>query len=760
MVKLDEPKKYKIIEEAGEKILKIDYTKNVITPSIETNAFTMSQTINYILDAGAVTRIIFSQREEFVYDESETKLLVELADLIKDLIYRKKILDEKNIGSLASCPKCYPSRYNLLHILVMSEIKEDPIAAYLHLIDVIKQEQIKANSQQTAKCSSCGNTNETYLSVLNYIYSKLANTQLIKIAQPYLAKYNPETREAYKQIFKPIIKPSFLYTKIVTALPPGARVVDSYKLDDTDILVLNIDEEIRPIYHMTPPEYKLIEDKYAILGHAREVITEHKPKKSEFIDPQRTREIFFNVERDLLLDLFKSKGVNIPYDEVERLTDVLIRYTIGFGVIELLLKDPKIQDISINSPASLNPLTVIHADYGECLTNITVTPRDVASWATKLRLMSGRPLDEANPVLDTELLLPGSRSRVAAIQEPLSPSGIAFSFRRHRAKPWTTPLFIKNNMMTPLAAGLLSFIVDGGRTLIIAGTRSAGKTSVLGSLLVEIMRSSRVITVEDTLELPVYELKKLGYDIQSLKTQSVISSAENEISMSDGIRTSLRMGDSCLIVGEVRSTEAIALYEAMRVGALANVVAGTIHGDSPYGVFDRVVNDLKVPKTSFKATDIIVVCNPVKSVSGLESHRRIMSITEVRKDWSDDPLKEKAFVDLMTYNTKTDQLEPTDALIQGESEIIKSIGSRIREWAGDFDAIWQNINLRAKIKQTLVETAETEKNPNILEADFVIKANDEFHKITEAVRKRGGVSDPVKIYDRWKKWLNKELKTL
>ena len=72
-----------------------------------------------------------------------------------------------------------------------------------------------------------------------------------------------------------------------------------------------------------------------------------------------------------------------------------------------------------------------------------------------------------------------------------------------------------------------------------------------------------------------------------------------------------------MIVGEVRSVEARALYEAMRVGALANVVAGTIHGASPYGVFDRVVNDLQVPITSFKATDIITVVNPVKSADGM-----------------------------------------------------------------------------------------------------------------------------------------------
>jgi type IV secretory pathway ATPase VirB11/archaellum biosynthesis ATPase len=153
-----------------------------------------------------------------------------------------------------------------------------------------------------------------------------------------------------------------------------------------------------------------------------------------------------------------------------------------------------------------------------------------------------------------------------------------------------------------------------------------------------------------------------------------------EVSADDGIRTSLRLGDSCLIVGEVRSTEAKALYEAMRVGALANVVAGTIHGASPYGVFDRVVNDLEVPATSFKATDIIEVCNPVKSSDGLSFKRRMMQISEIRKHWKEDPSLEGGFVDLMKYDVDKDELFASDDLINGDSETIKDIASNVKGW--------------------------------------------------------------------------------
>jgi len=253
-----------------------------------------------------------------------------------------------------------------------------------------------------------------------------------------------------------------------------------------------------------------------------------------------------------------------------------------------------------------------HQDYEECSTNILPSQEDVDSWAAKFRMISGRPLDEANPILDTQLEIGNVRARIAIIQRPLSPDGLAYAIRRHREQPWTLPLFVQNKMLNPFAAGLFSFLIDGSRTLLIAGTRSSGKTSLLGSLMLEIISKNRIIVIEDSLELPVESLRKLEYDILRMNVRSALLKTTTEVSADDGIRTSLRLGDSCLIMGEVRSEEAKALYEAMRVGALANVVAGTIHGASPYGVFDRVVNDLGVPATSFKATDIIAVCNPIK----------------------------------------------------------------------------------------------------------------------------------------------------
>jgi len=194
----------------------------------------------------------------------------------------------------------------------------------------------------------------------------------------------------------------------------------------------------------------------------------------------------------------------------------------------------------------------------------------------------------------------------------------------------------------------------------------------------------------------------------------------------------------------------------MRVGAAANVVSGTIHADSPYGVYDRVVNDIGVPKTSFKAIDIIVTTNPV--ISGLKKYKRILSITEVRKEWENDPLQEKAFVDLMVYNPKTDQLEFSDELINGNSDILKRMAGRVKEFAGDWDAVWDNINLRSNYKQAIVDSCLEAEMKNLLEADFIVEANDQFHIIADKIKTREGKLNSQRILFEFKEWLQKEIR--
>jgi hypothetical protein len=133
-------------------------------------------------------------------------------------------------------------------------------------------------------------------------------------------------------------------------------------------------------------------------------------------------------------------------------------------------------------------------------------------------------------------------------------------------------------------------------------------------------------------------------------------------------------------------------------------------------------------------------------------------ITEVRKNWDEDPVKEGGFVNLMEYSGKKDMLEPTDTFKNGESEILNRIASYVKEWSGNWSAVWDNIQIRAKMKEAHVIYADKLKRPDIMEADWTIRSNNMFHLISEAVRKETGFPDPKIVYQKWDAWLKKQLK--
>ena len=749
------PGEHEVVKEGPEEVIHINYESYPRIPSIEDDAIVMSSVIEKLSQASSVSRIVFHQKKKYEYNYIQTQLLAEVAQIYNHFIKQKNILTQAALEVFGPIPDS-ASRIRNLQNVVLNLLRTDPIGAFVETKRLLREEKITLSKNPPQEYVSLL---QPYLTVLTEIYTLLAGTKLVQAAKDNLEGYSIGTREVYKKLFHPVITPDFMYTRLLATPPLDAELIDSYSLGkNTHVQLFNTKETIKPLYHITPPEFQISEDKYELLELARKVLAEHQPKAEEFIDPEKMRETFFNIGRDLITELAENKRISLNYHEIEELAQILVRYTVGFGLIENLLQDEEVQDIAINSPPGTTPIFLVHGKYDECVTNIIPSVEDVESWASKFRLISARPLDEANPVLDTELILPTSRARVAIISRPLNPTGLGFSIRRHRDKPWTLPLFIKNRMINDLAAGLLSFIIDGNRSLLVAGTRGSGKTAVLGSVLVEIMRKYRVISIEDVLELPTDALRELGYNIQTMKVRSALLKSGSELAADEGIRTSLRMGDSSLIIGEVRSTEAFALYEAMRVGAMANTVAGTIHGDSPYGVYDRVVNDLQVPKTSFKATDLIIVANPVRSADGLHRFRRITQITEVRKDWENDPLTEGGFVDLMRYDSKLDTLVPTDELINGDSEIIKSIASNIKEWAGNWNSLWENILLRAKIKKTMVEYSQKYKIPDLLEAKSVIQMNDEFHRVCDRISQSLGKLDSEKIFFEWEEILKKYIK--
>ena len=714
----------------------------------------MARTLDKLVDHPDVNTINLEEFYERLYNEKQTQVLKEVAQVLARL-QSERIWSPSHLGA-EGCDKYLPERTDYMTNLVHGLLRTDPVAAYFNL----KQELEKERARYQQGDAAYQKYSQPYLKTLMEVRSLLEATTIIKRANMVISKLHkvPAGRAIYKTIFESAIKPTFIRTRLETGAPKGVELVDSYMVGDSEVEIYKHPEKISYMYYLYPPEYSLAPDQYFLLNKTKNLVSEQKIAGVEFEDPTETRRYFERIYEGTLADIAEQNKIKLEYKDIQKLSKIVARYTVGFGLLETVLSDDRVTDVYIDAPIGRHPVYLVHSDYGQCETNIIYTIDEARSMISKFRAISGRPFDESHPVLDMDLDV--LSSRICVIGKPLSPNGISLTFRRHKDTPWTLPQFMDVKMINALGAGLISFFIDAQASTIVTGSRGSGKTSFMNALILEIPQNLRILTQEDTLELPVEYMKGLGLNIQRLKTRSAIqtSQTESEVAPEEALRTALRLGDSVLIVGEVRSKEAKVLYEAMRIGAVGNVVMGTIHGESAYSVWDRIVNDLDVPTTSFKATDLVIVCAPIRFKGSLSKHRRVVQVTEVKKHWEHDPYLENGFEDIMTYTAKTDDWDLNKLYIDEkiyettkESEIFEKI---MRMRGITFDDIWNEINLRAKTKNYLLEAKRKYDLPILLESKYTVPIHNQMQLIGEESKSKGKDIEYGAIYSQWKKWVD------
>ncbi|AFZ72548.1 ATPase, T2SS/T4P/T4SS family [Natronobacterium gregoryi] len=367
-----------------------------------------------------------------------------------------------------------------------------------------------------------------------------------------------------------------------------------------------------------------------------------------------------------------------------RLSPILEKHTAGYGVLEDLFADPEITDVYATSPVAANPLRAV-VDGEAMATNVRLTEDGARAVGSRVRRTSGRAFSRATPTVDaTAGLENGTELRIAGVTDPVA-DGTAFAFREQADDRFTLPALVANGTMPADAAAVLSIAIEQNAAALIAGTRGAGKTTLLGTLLYELPPSVRTVVIEDTPELPVDPLQAVGRDVQALRTGT---GDGPEITPANALRTALRLGDGALVVGEIRGEEASVLYEAMRVGANANAVLGTIHGDGADDVYERVVSDLGVEPSSFGATDMVVTVQAYRTVNGRK--RRLARIEEVVG--SGDEVRFEPL-----YAIEGDSARSTGRIDRGESRLVERLTGPDTSYTDIRDAIDDRRDLLASL---------------------------------------------------------------
>ncbi|KKK81053.1 hypothetical protein LCGC14_2817340, partial [marine sediment metagenome] len=184
----------------------------------------------------------------------------------------------------------------------------------------------------------------------------------------------------------------------------------------------------------------------------------------------------------------------------EKLLYHVSRDLIGFGLIEPLLKDNNIEDISCDGTRV--PIYVWHREYESIKTNIRFeTDSELDNFVIKVAQRSGRHISVANPLLDAALP-DGSRINCTYSNE-VTMRGSTFTIRKFKEDPLTIVDMINYNTIDENIAAFYWYALENQKSILIAGGTASGKTSLLNSLAMFIRPGAKIVSIEDTPELNI-----------------------------------------------------------------------------------------------------------------------------------------------------------------------------------------------------------------------------------------------------------------
>jgi len=380
------------------------------------------------------------------------------------------------------------------------------------------------------------------------------------------------------------------------------------------------------------------------------------------------------AEQTLIEELsavIEGYGLEITMNTFYRLFYYLHRDFRAFGKVDPLLNDPHIEDISCDGYNL--PVFVYHDEYTDIQTDIIFDVEELDDYVIRLAQRSGRHISIGDPIV--EATLPdGSRAEIALGKE-VTPRGSAFTIRQYADEPFTPIDLINYGTYNIKQMAYFWLCIEHNKSLIFAGGTASGKTTSMNAVSMFIPPRSKVLSIEDTRELSLYHDNWLSSVTRERREEG------SDIDMYDLLRSALRHRPEYIIVGEVRGSEAVTLFQAMNTG---HTTFSTMHADSIETVINRLENDpINVPRAMVQSLDLLSV--QTLSRFGDKRVRRAKTIGEIGR--IDQRTGELDYSSAYVWNPTTDSFSRNDSRLIDEiqdergwsrSELLEEIRNRER----------------------------------------------------------------------------------
>ena len=327
--------------------------------------------------------------------------------------------------------------------------------------------------------------------------------------------------------------------------------------------------------------------------------------------------------RQIIIAMLDKEAATTPLSLHEReavIADV-INELFGLGPLETLLKDRDISDILVNRfdrvyierEGKLEETDVVFADE-----------RHLHQIIERIVSTVGRRIDESSPMVDARLQ---DGSRVNAIIPPLAIDGAALSIRRFRTDRLGAQDLVGRDSLTQPMLDFLRAAVGCRLNVLVSGGTGAGKTTLLNILSSFISDKERIVTIEDAAELMLRQRH-----VVRLETRPANIEGKGAVRQRDLVVNALRMRPDRIVVGEVRSEEALDMLQAMNTGHDGSLT--TVHANSARDALYRLdtmvaMANLNIPEKAIRqqissAIDLVIQITRLS-----DGTRKITSVTEL-----------------------------------------------------------------------------------------------------------------------------------